>query len=131
MVSEIVVMNGAKVTTETKRVLDDAMEGVQFETGSSKIMASSYSKLNNVVRIMKSSGTMNISVNGHTDNQGAEAANQALSAARAKACMDYIISKGVSASRLRSAGMGSASPRSSNTTKEGRFQNRRVEFSPF
>ncbi len=132
MVSEIVIQGASKVTTtETRKVLNDAMEGVQFETGSSKIMASSFSRLNNVVRILKASGAMNLSITGHTDNQGAEAANQALSAARAKACMDYIISKGIGAARLRSAGMGSASPRASNDTKEGRFQNRRVEFSQF
>jgi outer membrane protein OmpA-like peptidoglycan-associated protein len=130
MVSEVVVLNETKATKETKRVLDDAMEGVQFESNSSKLMTASFAKLNNVVRIMKSN-SMNIAVNGHTDSQGVEATNQALSAARAKACMDYIISKGISASRLKSAGFGSASPRDTNKTPAGRFRNRRVEFSPF
>jgi outer membrane protein OmpA-like peptidoglycan-associated protein len=117
-----------EVTREVKQVMVEAMEGVQFETGSSKLTATSYAILNRVVSVMQNNQSLTLAVSGHTDNVGNESNNQKLSASRAAMCMKYLQSKGVSASRMTSAGYGSTQPIDENTTKKGRDRNRRVEF---
>jgi len=65
-------------------------------------------------------------VEGHTDSNGADDYNQALSQRRANAVKDYLVSKGVTAS-VRAVGKGENNPVTSNNTREGRAQNRRVD----
>jgi OOP family OmpA-OmpF porin len=67
-------------------------------------------------------------VEGHTDNVGADAYNMNLSKERAKAVMDYLVSKGVPATKISSVGYGEEKPIASNETEEGRSKNRRVEI---
>ncbi|MCA9543207.1 MAG: OmpA family protein [Myxococcales bacterium] len=67
-------------------------------------------------------------VEGHTDSRGKDEYNRALSDDRAKAVVAYLTSKGVAAERLVSQGFGEDQPIASNETKDGRAQNRRVEF---
>ncbi|MFT3914442.1 MAG: OmpA family protein [Anaeromyxobacteraceae bacterium] len=70
-----------------------------------------------------------MSVEGHTDNVGAEATNTALSKKRAAAVVDWLVKKGgVSADRLVSTGFGPTKPIADNATEEGRSANRRVEM---
>ncbi len=68
-----------------------------------------------------------IQIVGHTDSSGPEAYNQRLSERRAQSVADYLVQKGIDASRLTVIGMGENSPIASNDTAEGRAQNRRVE----
>lgn len=72
---------------------------------------------------------MKLNVGGHTDSTGNAAANKALSQRRAQAVVDYLVSKGVDASKLVAQGHGSENPVADNKTEEGRFKNRRIEFS--
>ncbi|MGB1040684.1 MAG: OmpA family protein, partial [Flavobacteriales bacterium] len=116
------------VKEETKRVLAQAMEGLFFKTGSSVIQRQSYSVLDNVAQIMIANPDYKLSIEGHTDNTGNEAKNLKLSQSRAAAAKDYLIRKGVSASRLTSQGYGITNPRADNSTSAGRKLNRRVEF---
>ena len=116
---------------EVRKAMIYAMQGVQFETGSSAIKSTSFTHLDNVYRIMADNPEVNIAIGGHTDNTGSEAANLKLSAARAKACHDYLVSKGISSSRLKHMGYGSSQPKESNSTDAGRRANRRVEFVQF
>jgi outer membrane protein OmpA-like peptidoglycan-associated protein len=69
-----------------------------------------------------------IDVYGHTDSTGSDAYNQRLSENRARAVADYLSSRGVSAARIRSQGLGESQPIASNATEEGRSANRRVEI---
>ncbi|MBK7633704.1 MAG: OmpA family protein [Saprospiraceae bacterium] len=69
-----------------------------------------------------------MTISGHTDNVGSESANQILSEKRAKACYDFIVKKGVIASRISSTGYGESRPITSNVNEKGRSLNRRVEF---
>jgi outer membrane protein OmpA-like peptidoglycan-associated protein len=69
-----------------------------------------------------------IDVYGHTDSTGSDAYNQALSERRARAVADYLTSRGVSYSRIRSQGFGETQPVASNDTEAGRSANRRVEI---
>ncbi len=71
--------------------------------------------------------TMKIEIGGHSDNVGDKAANEKLSADRAKAVKNYLISKGISADRVDSKGYGDTMPVTSNDTPEGRQKNRRTE----
>ena len=72
-----------------------------------------------------------LKINGHTDNSGEDKTNQALSERRAKTCYDYLVSKGIAANRVTSAGFGETKPVADNKTSAGRKQNRRVEFELF
>jgi OOP family OmpA-OmpF porin len=67
-------------------------------------------------------------VEGHTDSQGADAYNQALSQRRADAVRKYLVDKGVAGDRLQAKGYGESKPEGDNKTADGRAQNRRVVF---
>jgi len=69
-----------------------------------------------------------VSIEGHASNEGQAQYNLALSKARAEAVRAYLVSKGVSADRLSSAGFGASKPIATNDNEEGREKNRRVEF---
>lgn len=71
---------------------------------------------------------MKIEVRGHTDGHGSLDYNQRLSENRAKAVVDYLVSKGIDPKRLQYKGFGKTQPVDSNATEEGRANNRRVEF---
>ncbi len=73
---------------------------------------------------------MNLSIEGHTDDLADDAINQKLSEKRAKACLDYLVKKGIDQKRLMSIGYGETIPVGDNKTKEGRQMNRRTEFKP-
>ncbi len=118
------------LTQSEQEVMTYAMQGVQFETGSAQLVKSSYSVLDNVVSVLKGNKQLRLSIGGHTDKTGNEAANVKLSQQRANACMAYLVSKGISLSRLTAKGYGSSQPMSDNSTAEGRKMNRRVEFNP-
>jgi len=69
-----------------------------------------------------------VRIEGHTDGQGADAANQALSRQRAEAVRQVLISQGVPGSRIRVVGQGESVPVADNGNEAGRARNRRVEI---
>ncbi|MFU2373156.1 MAG: OmpA family protein, partial [Bacteroidales bacterium] len=69
-----------------------------------------------------------IEVKGHTDNVGGDEFNMNLSRDRAKAVVNYLVSKGVNPDKLTYSYYGMRRPLSDNDTEEGRAKNRRVEF---
>lgn len=103
------------------------LSSIFFETAKSDLVDDSYPELDRLIEQLEQNPKMELRINGHTDSQGNEDANQALSEARAKAVFDYLIEKGV-ANEIDFKGYGSTKPISSNATEEGRKQNRRVEF---
>ncbi len=116
------------IKKEDQKVLNFAMHAVEFETGSSTLKNVSYSVLNKIVEIMNRYPNYNLRINGYTDSVGHASANQKLSERRAKACFDYLASKGIELMRMTYVGYGEANPIGDNKTKDGRRQNRRVEF---
>ncbi len=106
------------------------LKGVFFDTGKSTIKSVSYPILDEVVSIMKKNPGLKVEVQGHTDNRGAAQYNQKLSENRAHEVMKYIANKGVEKDRLTFSGYGFSKPAASNSTPEGRAQNRRVELKP-
>lgn len=101
---------------------------IQFEFNSAKLKKSSYKSLDEVVAILKSDNTLLLSIDGHTDNVGDAAVNQKMSENRAAACKDYMVSKGIDASRLKATGYGSTKPVADNKTSAGRAKNRRTDM---
>lgn len=103
-------------------------KNVYYETGSSNLEADSYYELDYAASLLNKYPDISLEVAGHTDNVGDSAANRSLSQQRAASVMSRLIAKGVSATRLKSAGYGDASPVDSNDTEEGRANNRRTEL---
>ena len=101
---------------------------ILFKTDEAILLSLSFSELDKVVEYLKNDQEVCLEITGHTDNIGIESHNQTLSSNRAKAVSDYIISKGIDRKRIAYTGSGSLKPIAKNDTKEGRRQNRRVEF---
>lgn len=99
-----------------------------FDVGKATLRQESVSELNRALKLMNDLTSLQIEVSGHTDNIGNSIANQKLSESRAKAVVDYLISKGIDASRLKYVGSGSQYPVASNDNENGRQLNRRTEF---
>jgi len=105
-----------------------ATHGILFDTGSDHIRAESTPTLKELTTMLSEHPDLSLTIEGHTDNVGDVQANMALSAKRADAVKAYLVSKGVSADRLTTKGLGATKPAAPNTTAEGRQQNRRVEL---
>ncbi|AVN18878.1 hypothetical protein BFR69_11680 [Acinetobacter pittii] len=102
---------------------------INFASGSSDIPADNKAILDQAATLLNKVSGVKLNVGGHTDSTGNAAANKALSQSRAQAVVDYLTSKGVDGSKLVAQGHGSDQPVADNTTEEGRFKNRRIEFS--
>lgn len=102
---------------------------INFASGSSDIPADNKAILDQAATLLNKVNGVKLNVGGHTDSTGNAASNKALSQRRAQAVVDYLTSKGVDASKLVAQGHGSDQPVAENTTDEGRFKNRRIEFS--
>ena len=103
-------------------------DNVQFETGSVKLTKSAIAELNKGVGILKEHPSLNVAINGYTDNTGKAAANLILSQKRADAVKAYFVKSGISADRLLATGFGIENPLADNKTATGRAKNRRVVF---
>lgn len=104
------------------------LEGVKFDTGSARIKPESYSVLDKNVANLSKKGNTSITIEGFTDNVGNPQSNLKLSSARAAAVKDYLVTKGISADRIKTHGFGDANPIADNKTPDGRAQNRRIEI---
>lgn len=103
-------------------------EKIQFETGKAVIRPESYEILDSVVQVMQDYPQITVRIEGHTDSDGGEAANQRLSKDRADAVFEYMVSHGIEANRMHTEGYGETRPIDTNRTSEGKANNRRVEF---
>jgi outer membrane protein OmpA-like peptidoglycan-associated protein len=105
-----------------------ALNNVWFEQSKPVLLPSSYGELERLVQILIENPTIKIEIDGHTDNVGDPKKNQKLSEDRVKTIKNYLINKGISATRLTGKGFGGSKPIASNTKEETRKLNRRVEF---
>ena len=104
------------------------LEGVHFDFDKATLKPEAKAVLDEAAALLAKHERVVVEVAGHTDSTGAEAYNQKLSERRATAVQDYLVSKGVRASRLTAKGYGESMPVASNDTKAGRAENRRVEL---
>ncbi len=105
-----------------------ALRNVFFDTGKSTLRMESNGELDRIVKLLKDVPTLKIEISGHTDNTGSAAINETLSQQRAEAVVTYLKNKGIVATRLTAKGYGASKPVNSNSSDEGRQQNRRTEF---
>ncbi|MDP3906188.1 OmpA family protein [Novosphingobium sp.] len=121
---------GVDVTTtdDGKAILVNLPDGVTFDVASYTLKPQFRATLTQVAQSLNEYPNSLIDVYGHTDSTGSDAYNQTLSENRARTVANYLISQGVSASRIRSHGFGETMPVASNATAEGRTLNRRVEI---
>ena len=104
------------------------LKNILFETNAFKLNPISYIELDKLVALLKDNPNLKVQINGHTDNIGKPADNLLLSSKRAKAVVDYLTSKGITAERLSSKGFGSTKPIADNKLETGRSKNRRTEM---
>jgi len=102
---------------------------INFDTSSAQIPDYSMAFLNQAAQAIKAApaGTV-IEIGGNTDNTGDEASNLTLSQQRADAVRNYLVQQGVDPNTLVAKGYGSTKPVATNDTDEGKFHNRRIEF---
>lgn len=101
---------------------------ILFESGKAVIDDKSLGLLDNLVYVAHRCPAAKVEIAGHTDADGPDSVNQRLSNTRAGAVMAYLVKAGIAQDRLKAMGYGETKPIASNKTKEGKAQNRRIEF---
>ncbi|MEQ1799427.1 MAG: OmpA family protein [Lacibacter sp.] len=117
-----------EITPEVELKITQIANKIFFETNSDKLKVASLEQLDQLVVILKEYESANLSIGGHTDSQGSDAFNITLSQKRTESVRLYLISKGISESRLTATGYGEGTPIADNKTAAGRAKNRRVEL---
>ena len=104
------------------------LNNVFFDFDKWNLRPESFVELDRVVTLLKENTAIEIEMSAHTDSKGSDDYNFKLSDERARSVREYIISKGIDATRIISQGYGETRPVVSNDTDENRQLNRRVEF---
>lgn len=113
---------------ETDRGMVVTLGDVLFETGKSDLKSGARSNLNRLAQFMNEYPDRTVKVEGHTDSTGSDAINRRLSQERADSVKNYLVSQGISGSRITTEGKSKDFPLADNSTAAGRQQNRRVEI---
>lgn len=100
---------------------------IRFDTGQATIKEESRPIIEQIAAALRENPSLNVSVEGHTDNTGTPADNKTLSQKRAEAVVAALVRAGIASSRLSAVGWGQERPVADNRTQEGRAKNRRVE----
>jgi outer membrane protein OmpA-like peptidoglycan-associated protein len=128
-IEDIVKKHAGKTTVQhTDGEKNWVLIGVNFDFGKSTLSSESYPILSNAAVVLLSNPSMKVEIQGHTDIIGSATSNKKLSIERAETVKSFLLSKGVEASRLSTAGFGDTKPISDNKTAQGRSFNRRIEF---
>jgi outer membrane protein OmpA-like peptidoglycan-associated protein len=118
----------AAVKEEQRGMVITLTGNVLFASGKWDLLPGAQIKLNEVAEALKEQKDRDITVEGHTDNQGTPRSNIVLGQKRADSVRSYLVSRGVDAARITATGIGQARPIADNSTPEGRANNRRVEI---
>jgi OOP family OmpA-OmpF porin len=114
-----------KLITEGKFVTS----GILFDVNSDKIKPESYGVMKDIANVLSENSSVRVKIIGHTDSDGGDADNLALSKKRAESVKAGLVKDfGIDVSRLETDGKGESQPVDKNTTAEGKANNRRVEF---
>lgn len=103
-------------------------KSIYFDLNSAKLQKRSYAPLDELAQILKDNPSYKLAIESHTDNTGTNEYNQKLSNNRSATVMNYLVKKGIDASRLTATGFGEENPISTNDTPDGRALNRRSEL---
>lgn len=108
-----------------------SLQVVNFEVDKAIIPEANKPFLDRAVKLMEQVPDMKLMIIGHTDKTADAAYNMKLSQERAQAMKDYMVSKGADPAKLMTKGMGETDPIADNSTEQGRFRNRRIEFTVY
>ncbi|NCB07351.1 MAG: OmpA family protein [Bacteroidia bacterium] len=115
----------SRLLTEGKLVT----RGILFDSGSARIKPESFGILKEIATVLKENAQVSVKIVGHTDSDGDETLNLNLSKSRAEAVKNALSTDfGIEAARMQTDGKGESEPSDSNTTTQGKANNRRVEF---
>ena len=114
--------------TDTAAPKSFVFENLNFEFGSAKLTPESVPTLNDLVDILKAYPSVQVKLEGFTDNVGDAADNKKLSLARAETTKEIMVASGIGAQRITTAGYGDERPIASNDSEEGKAKNRRLEL---
>ena len=113
---------------EVKTGSSFVLNNLSYNTNSAELTNESFVVLESFLEFLNDNPTIHIEIQGHTDNVGSVAGNQALSANRAYTVKAYLEEKGINGKRILAKGYGSSKPIGDNKTEAGRIKNRRTEF---
>ncbi len=119
---------GAELTGDIKAKVAAVSKDVNFDTKSTGVKGAFKKELDALAKLLNENTNLVVALHGHCDNVGEDILNNQLSEDRAKSVRDYLVSKGVSSSRISTKGFGITQPKLSNDTEKGRAANRRVEL---
>lgn len=129
MVKNVMIAEGGK------KLYDQVMAngkivtyGIKFDVNQATIRPESVGTLASIAKLMQEEPSLKFTVEGHTDSDGDENANQKLSQLRAEAVKAYLVEQGITEDRLAAKGLGETKPLDKNNTPEAKSNNRRVEF---
>jgi outer membrane protein OmpA-like peptidoglycan-associated protein len=125
---EIDAIPGADVERRDDSLVVNFAGGILFDTDSASLLPGGYDRLRSLAQTLGSYPKQRLIIKGHTDSQGDDRYNQKLSQERAENVRTYLVSEGISPSRITAIGFGSKMPVATNASAEGRQQNRRVEI---
>jgi outer membrane protein OmpA-like peptidoglycan-associated protein len=111
----------------TDRGLVLTLGDVLFTSGKSDLNASATGSLERLTSFLNRYPDRSVAIEGHTDSNGGDDYNLALSQRRAESVKDYLTGHGIGSMRLAASGMGESQPLAGNDSATGRQQNRRVE----
>ncbi len=133
--NHIVALSAIKITEEGEDIRSKILKGgfstnqILFDSGSDKIKKESFEILEKIGKVLQEDTSLQVNIIGHTDSDGDDAKNMALSKARAASVMNYLTDQmKIDQKRLQFQGRGENEPIASNASPEGKAQNRRVEF---
>jgi outer membrane protein OmpA-like peptidoglycan-associated protein len=104
------------------------LNNIYFHFGTTMLKPESTGSLDKVVAFFQANANIRFEIAGHTDDEGADDYNLALSLGRAQAVVDYMVKAGIDSSRLTAEGYGESKPIDKGITKAAKAKNRRVEF---
>ena len=119
---------GVSVTRSGDNIILNMPNNVTFDSSSATLKPAGANTLTGVAMVLKEYPKTAVNVIGYTDSTGGHDLNMRLSQQRADSVASALITQGVDASRIRTQGLGPANPIASNSTAEGKAQNRRVEI---
>jgi outer membrane protein OmpA-like peptidoglycan-associated protein len=120
-------LRGVQVREDPRGTVLTLSGSVLFASGQAELLPAARNRLEEVARALIQTPNVLV-VEGHTDSRGTEQLNEELSRQRAEAVRDFLVSRGVPAERIEARGLGEYRPVASNTSAEGRANNRRVEI---
>jgi outer membrane protein OmpA-like peptidoglycan-associated protein len=128
LVKVIEQVQTVQLTQEEAKVLKEAFDNLEFETGKAVLTQQSLESLHELAELLIQKKEYRLLISGHTDNVGKAAANLKLSKDRAMAVKKQLVGQGVSPDQVITEGFGSTRPVAFNSTPAGRQKNRRVEM---